>query len=710
MTTVESQETTVITTIEPEVYTEFTTMAPTKRTSYYFNEPHCEPLTTMLHATVDSDSIYIGAVATLTCDLGYIFPDGSDVRAVYCMKSREWSGEHRCIYDQSRYCQNDINLINNDCSYSPCRTVYDSYMWSCDNGIVDVCNDQCMTEEHDYVGLVETRYSNFCKPLETECEYIPYIENAYITETDNVYIIDVQCCYGYRMDNGYQHTIVQCINGDWIAEYENCEQKEDCSAYNLKCYLQACPPIHLPGHASLSTNHTLVDTTVQIICELGYKLTDLSMEEVGPPVNQMSVTCVDEGEVSGIRWSDDNVQRLLCQPVYCADPEVVPNALYYMTGQMAGHNLTYTCFANHRFINGDQELNVTCDLSGIWQSDIPSSIALDCKLHRCPNLQEDLRKANQQHVPFIESDIGSKAPLECISGYITTKGTTTSDVTCQQNGSWTEVSECQEVVCPTWKNHVRLLVNTTDRVYGAVAELSCHAGYLFRGIPFETVVVQCNAEGNWIEKNNGTGYSNGKSNYNSTVDGYVDAILCDPIDCGPPRSYQNALISYLRTSYGSTGTVACDIGFWLKSGIAEWSVACNHRGSWEESYDCVPSLVIGTILEGNIRCRCTRVLCPPIIPDGINQSYINTTVHEFGTFVNYTCMLDTSEVVSTYHVCNINGSWVPDIVCEAPVKKNSFEAVEAPESESIGLIVITVISSILLMIFLLDIVTFRRTV
>jgi hypothetical protein len=240
--------------------------------------------------------------------------------------------------------------------------------------------------------------------------------------------------------------------------------------------------------------------------------------------------------------------------------------------------------------------SITCLNTGFW------STASGCSYQGCVN------SPTQAGYIFTISDNTFGAVSigqQCDVGYIGTP----SPIECTSNGDWTSSSGCDIVSCPI-PSAIGYIISAGTLTYGSTRTVSCVTGY--SGNPFTIV---CQADGTWTTLSScevvicptpsQTNYviANGNFNYGSTrtvtcATGYTGTATsisclasgawslstgCTIVDCSTPPSEYGYDVSSGATTFGASRLVQCATGY---SGSAS-SIACQSNGVWSAFSGCV---------------------------------------------------------------------------------------------------------------------------
>jgi hypothetical protein len=246
-----------------------------------------------------------------------------------------------------------------------------------------------------------------------------------------------------------------------------------------------------------------------------------------------------------------------------------------------------------------------------------------------------LAKPENGSVFYSATTVGNTAEYACTTGYGPSGSSTRY---CLANGTWSGVApSCVPANCPGLPSPPNGLVSAPALTYSSTATYSCSDGYQLTSAATRT----CQADGTWsgsaptcvaVDCGALTDPSNGKvsaatTTYNSTATyscsmGYNlsdttprtcqankqwsgSAPICVLVDCGPPASPSNGNVTAQATKYGSTASYSCSFGYTL-SGTA--TRTCQADGSWSDTEPTCSAVTCGACASGLV---CERI--PPAV-------------------------------------------------------------------------------------------------
>ncbi|KAL5247537.1 hypothetical protein ACHWQZ_G019426 [Mnemiopsis leidyi] len=207
--------------------------------------------------------------------------------------------------------------------------------------------------------------------IESRCEDLETVENAQISFTHNGQQVHYVCDEGYEL---YGDPVRKCMNGSqWsgpgptscryqlIGESERtCTNNQQWSYAPPECKCVSCPVLSLDNGKIETADENKVGTTVQYICDPGYKLV---------PEGKNSRMCQENGQWDGIAPQ--------CERVKCK--RKIPEGSRIEGTDKSEYNYLDTVqFVCEPYKN---KLVYTCGEDGLWQGDVDKSCAL-CKERR----------------------------------------------------------------------------------------------------------------------------------------------------------------------------------------------------------------------------------------------------------------------------------------------------------------------------------------
>ncbi|XP_053378091.1 sushi, von Willebrand factor type A, EGF and pentraxin domain-containing protein 1-like isoform X2 [Mercenaria mercenaria] len=235
-----------------------------------------------------------------------------------------------------------------------------------------------------------------------------------------------------------------------------------------------------------------------------------------------------------------------------------------------------------------------CEASGDWEK-------AKCVIKDCGSL----KSVSDGSVSLDSSatTFGSTATVSCSVGYVPKA----EKITCKESGVWEE-AQCIIKDCGSLPSisdgSVRL--DSTATTFGSTATVSCNIGY-----DPSVATIRCQASGAW------------------------DIAACTIKDCGtlPSISDGSMRLDSTTTTFGSTATVSCNIGY--DPSVA--TIRCQASGAWD--------LAACTIKD------CGTL---PSISDGSVR--LDSTTTTFGSTATVSCNVGYDPSVATIR-CQASGAW-----------------------------------------------------
>ncbi|XP_052279324.1 adhesion G protein-coupled receptor B3-like isoform X2 [Dreissena polymorpha] len=286
-----------------------------------------------------------------------------------------------------------------------------------------------------------------------------------------------------------------------------------------------------------------------------------------------------------------------------------------------------TCDAGYHVFNNSSSHNesAVCTLNGTWS---PSTYS-QCIPIDCGQWSSNSSVRSHQKIIYTNATVfGSEVVMKCNQGYhvFNTNKSRTESAVCQENGTWSSktYSECVPTDCGEWStnssalaNHNIIYPNSTS--YGSQAVMTCDPGYHIvnkAGTRSESAV--CTENGIWSTQT------------------FSD---CIPIDCGRLPNPSNGYVFAKASTYESTATIKCHIGYTLQGGSTS---SCGRNGEWSSTGQ-----------------TCSLIECPVLDPyDKLTiELDPNTTKPIVNTTAMFSCPPNSSLVGYKTIKCTINGRW-----------------------------------------------------
>jgi hypothetical protein len=203
--------------------------------------------------------------------------------------------------------------------------------------------------------------------------------------------------------------------------------------------------------------------------------------------------------------------------------------------------------------------------------------------------------------------VGSVATYACFSGYNLTGVATRK---CQPDGTWDGAEPtCVPVNCGALAPPANGSVNASTTTFGATATYSCGFGYTILSSASRT----CQADGTWSGS----------------------APTCSPVDCGALAPPANGSVNAPATTYGSTATYSCGVGYTISSSPSR---TCQADGTWSGS---APT--------------CSPVDCGALVPPA--NGSVNAPATTYGSPATYSCDVGYTISSSASRTCQADGTW-----------------------------------------------------
>ncbi|XP_052275169.1 sushi, von Willebrand factor type A, EGF and pentraxin domain-containing protein 1-like isoform X3 [Dreissena polymorpha] len=430
------------------------------------------------------------------------------------------------------------------------------------------------SEVHGYCNKSRTGFPS-CEIV--DCGAFADPQNGTVSTVATTYgsTATVTCQIGYILNGS--HTSQCGSDGKWSIVGQKCDPV-DCGSF---------PALQ---NGSVTATSTILGSIAKITCDTGYILSgsNASMCDVNGRWSSKNQSCNPVGKIN-LRTH----QFIL----YCNQLPIPSHGMVspVATATTVGTVVTITCDTGY-YLTGNS--TSTCDSNGNW-----SSIGHICDPVQCGNLSAP----ENGFINASSTTYGSKAIVACNLGY-NLIGTNTS--ICLSNGLWNNVGQiCKAVDCGALAYPQNGNVSTVATTYGSTATVTCQTGYFLNG----SHTSQCGRDGRWS----------------------IVGQTCDPVDCGAFADPQNGTVSTVGTTYGSTATVACHIGYILNGSHTS---QCGSDGRWS---------IVGQ--------KCDPIDCGSF--PALHNGSVTTTNTILGSIAQITC--DTGYILngSSTSTCEVNGSW-----------------------------------------------------
>ncbi|XP_045205733.2 CUB and sushi domain-containing protein 3-like [Mercenaria mercenaria] len=575
-----------------------------------------------------------GEILTAECNVGYDL-HGSSLRQ--CQSSGNWSGSTAtCTIKDCGPLQNPV-----DGSVLALATSYGtSVTYSCKTGYSLTGGDTRVCQADGFwSGTPPT-----CQIK--DCQTLPPPDNGkiYIPKTTYgsyaLYICDEE----YHIVGSNNR---RCMSdGIWSDQEPVCE-------------LTDCGNLTAPLFGEVTFNSTFYKDQASFICYTGYEL-------IGDDV----VTCQSDNT-----WSGSDHVCVLKDCGFLDSPE---NGIATATAATYGTIETFTCNEGFELIGDDI---LVCTANGTWNGTVPICLIKDCG---------DLLPPSNGDIFVNKTTFGSEALYSCRNGF-TLNGV--ENRTCLSNATWSESDPfCKIKDCGTPSAPENGRVTFYNTTYSSECVFSCNTGYYFKGFNLSV----CSESGTWnnsgvecIIKDCGnlslppngvldinsttygsaalfsctTGYDlKGDTIRSCTESGYWDNDYpeCVIKDCGNLTDPVDGRVSYLKTTYQSTASYTCAVGYNL---VGLNITQCTASGAWSPAQPLCEIVDCGAL---------------PAPTNGNNDAIITT----YGETVNFTCDTGYALFGNVVRTCLETGLW-SGTMTTCKIKDCGFLA--APEDGTIDI-------------------------
>ncbi|XP_052784464.1 sushi, von Willebrand factor type A, EGF and pentraxin domain-containing protein 1-like isoform X2 [Mya arenaria] len=483
----------------------------------------CEPVScgafgeTIEYAEMSQDGSNYGDNITVTCNTGYVL---KGAKIIQCAENRSWSRAPTC---EPINCTQLSEILPKNVAISVGSTNPFSY----NNTVELVCKEGYETNSSTSVTCqADGNWTPF-----PECEAVSCgafgetIMNAETSQYNSSYgdNITVTCNTGYALEGS---GIIQCgADRSWsrapTCEPINCTQLSEILPKNVAISVG-------------STNPFSYNNTVELVCKEGYETN-----------SSTSVTCQADRN-----WTPFPE----CEAVSCgAFGETIMNAETSQYNSSYGDNITVTCNTGYALEGSGI---IQCGVDKSW-SNAPSCAPINCTHLSEEILPENLAisegSANLFHYNIT-------VDLACGVGYIING---TRSVTCQANGTWTNLPICNAIKC----------VKFIPPEFGDIDD-SFYVGQYFK----ENVTIKCQ---DGFKMENPT-ISTAECQSNGT---WTTRVKCVKINCGEHEQVTNGNLDGSDDDFNSTITISCDPGYALPGPNIS---TCQANKTWSEIGQCLP--------------------------------------------------------------------------------------------------------------------------
>ncbi|CAN8010379.1 unnamed protein product, partial [Ixodes pacificus] len=460
-----------------------------------------------------------------------------------------------------------------------------------------------------------------CQPA--NCSEPPTVPHGDVTVVKNPDVrranVRYSCNQGFELVG---EEVVPCSESDvWAGAVPTC-RRVSCQA----------PPRFANGVCEAQRRAYVFGNTARCRCDLGYTL-------LGEP----TVTCLSDGS-----WSTPQIH---CTPVHCPK---LPNPVH---GQVAAANHSYQAAAYYSCYHGYTLLGASsrkCRYDGVWSGKEPS-----CVTDKCPPLLPVING----RITDANWTVGGHMDITCSPGY---ELHGPSRRFCKEGALWMPLAPplCVPRKCPKPTEVARAVASVSVGYVGSVLEYACEEGYILTGAKTQT----CTREGQWSPGDprcvpvdcgsppaledgeavveNGTSYlgivnyrcrtgftlvGTGTRTCSANGTWTADPLQCNLVSCSKPEPVAHAEILYGSTWYGSSVQYKCD--HWFKLHGPEQR-ACTANGTWS---DFAPT--------------CVRTSC------SISEKLEHGTIHSSPPVALFTCNRGHRLLGPKVLRCHGNGTW-----------------------------------------------------
>ncbi|XP_053392668.1 sushi, von Willebrand factor type A, EGF and pentraxin domain-containing protein 1-like isoform X2 [Mercenaria mercenaria] len=530
------------------------------------NPSGCKKIAAPLHGSIlNKNSTLINDTAEITCDDGYHL-NGRNISV--CQANGTWSNtDSTCVTG----CEKLPSLTNGIITLSNFTNINSTASFSCYYGYemrgngTSTCKDggwdhlpptciaiKCPNPLPPANGLVSlnngsTRVNSSvtfsCYPgyklvgtVTTEC-----ILNATWQGITPSCIVQ-NCLFPSVPDNGYirnmtsyavnSTAVMSCNAGYNLTGNDTiqCMENATWSTLSAVCSLIECPFLQrfVNGRLNISSTNRYVNSTAEIVCDLGYILD-----------GSLSVECQENGT-----W---DISSAICIPKNCSSPPVPENGyIRIITSYTVNSTAVMSCNAGYNLTGSD---TIQCMENATW-----SPLSAVCSPLECPLLQALVH--GRLNISSTNRHVNDTAEVVCDFGYVLDGS---SIVECQENGTW-DISpaicipkNCTYPLAPK-NGYVR---STTGLSMNSTAVIACNVGYNLTG----NGTIKCTENATW-----------------STLSAH-----CSLIECSAQLSLAHGLLNIsLGNRYvNNSASVLCDLGYVV--GDSTMSATCTQNGTWDIS-------------------------------------------------------------------------------------------------------------------------------
>lgn len=562
----------------------------------------CDPLPGVSNASVvgSGTGLFFGDSASYTCNSGYLLTGGT--LGVTCGTDGSWSAPSGSC--APRDC-GTLAAPANGSVVAPVTTFGASAAYSCNSGYSPSgATSRTCGADGTWSGVAPTCVINACTPPTPPT-------GALLSGGPYTYTFGETLTYTCEVGRNPTGPLTQ-----------TCQANSTYTTITNTCNLVDCGSLSAPSNGTISAGATTFGTTRTLGCDVGYVAG-----------GSLSRSCQASGSWSGTATT--------CTIFDCGAAPAPANAsISAQTGTTFGSSVTYACATGYERTAGSASLS--CGATG-WTGTPPT-----CTRVACPTVPT-IPNATLSDAPrtYAYTDVATYA---CNAGY-ELSGAPTLTATCGAAGSFGAASgTCVRRDCGSLSSPANGAVSFTTTTFESNASYTCNVGYTLTGATSRT----CQADGNWSGAApsceivacpapvgpTGSVLTGGPYSftYNETVSfgcqtgrtatGPIQltcqangtyttsANSCPLVDCGTLSAPSNGTISAGVTTYNTTRTLGCNVGYNVSGSTSR---TCQANGSWSGS----PTV-----------CTINDCGAPPV---PVNGSVSATTGNTFGSTVTYAC-------------------------------------------------------------------------
>ena len=572
-------------------------------------------------------STVIGSVIAFNCTPGYMFAN-SNMTTYECKKDGNWSGDPRCALVPCELLEPPVNSTLKN-STTTTYFYQDTVFVECKDGFFQNGSSAITcTNDGSWSSLPSCELLT-CPPV--------YVANSSITLSTPVNVT-VTCHDQFDLVGS---SIVLC--------------QEDGSWTELPyCNLTRCGEMKLSEGLYRNSSDKHIGVEVPLYCNTGYTQTGSSMAK-----------CLEDGY-----WNFSTS----CTIIDCGGYNQTNHVIANVTSTLYNSTVPMSCVLGYELSTNSSD-TVVCGKDGMWIGVVQCD-RVPCEALETPNNASIVSGDNT-----MQSKYGDELILNCNAGF-TLNGN--EKVTCQANGSWTDIPTCKEITCKPFLNPANATISPIKGVYhvNESVQVDCEDGYTLVGTGNVTcmdngtwnVIPSCTLSkcnnftapangdvagdmfnsfyGDYILINCQLGYNlNGSSEVNCLSSGsWSNSPTCDIVKCGDLSAPANGFVSGGSTTFNSSLTVSCNDGYILDR---PGSAVCLESGNWSVAGTCNP-----------VDCGDYNT--------SMHVSQSENSSSTFGSVTMFTCVNGYEFASNDSSIeCSENGTWIGNPVC-TPIKCELF--------------------------------------